>query len=59
MRRDADAEPVSEHGDAEAATQAAVQHAGAEGAARVLMHDLYSRVHAVRPSRTSDSRIDR
>jgi hypothetical protein len=49
VRRDADKEPVSEHDDADAATQAAVEHAGAEGADKVLIHDLYSRVRPVAP----------
>ena len=49
MRRDADKEPVSEHDDADAATQAAVEHAGAEGADKVLIHDLYSRVRPGAP----------
>jgi hypothetical protein len=38
---------VSEHHDAAAATEAAVEHAGAEGSAEVLLHDLYSRVRPI------------
>ena len=60
MRGDGDAESVSEHGDAGAATQAAVKHAGRDRATDVLVHDLYSRVHPVTPSgrRTRDSHRD-
>ena len=57
VRRDGDAESVSEHGDAAAATEAAVEHAGRESATNVLVHDLYSRVHPVAASgsrRTTD-----
>jgi hypothetical protein len=46
VRQEGDEEPLSEHDDAEAATEAAVERAG-EGATKVLVHDLYSRVHPV------------
>jgi Uncharacterized protein conserved in bacteria (DUF2188) len=45
VRREGDAEPVSEHADAAEATEAAVERAGAEGAPTVLVRDLYARVH--------------
>ena len=47
VRRDDDADPVSQHGDAEAASEAAIERAGAEGEAEVLLHDLYLRVRPV------------
>ena len=53
VRREDDADPVSQHGDAEAATEAAVERAGAEGATEVLLHDLYLRVHHVVAHRKS------
>ena len=59
MRRDGDAEPVSEHGDAEAAPEAAVERAGSEGAAKVLVHDLYARVHPVAASGSGGTRNTR
>jgi hypothetical protein len=47
---------VSEHHDAGAATEAAVGCAGAEGAATVLVHDLYSRVHPIPSAEMRESR---
>jgi hypothetical protein len=51
VRRDADPEPLSEHHNAAAATEAAVE--SAEGAAEVLIHDIYSRVLPVAPQRST------
>ena len=62
VRRDDGVEPVSEHDDAGEATESAVARAGSEGAAKVLVHDLYSRVHpvtALRSGGTSGTCSDR
>jgi hypothetical protein len=62
VRREGDEESLSEHDDAEAATEAAVERAGVDGATKVLVHDLYSRVHpvaALGSRRTGDSHSGR
>ena len=47
VRSDDRSAPVSEHGDAAEATLAACR----TGAAQVLVHDRYHRVHVARPQR--------
>jgi hypothetical protein len=50
VRDDADVDPVSEHGDATAATNAARERARWFGEATVLLHDRYGRVRPVNSS---------
>ena len=59
VRREGDTVPVSEHRDAHAATRAAVERADAEGAARVLVHDLYLRVRFVSAVGAGWTRVSR
>lgn len=55
VRREGEPVPVSKHGDAEEATEAAIHRAELECAVRVIVHDLYSCVRHVVPSRAGST----
>ena len=47
VRREGDLEPLSQHGDATAATREACERSRRAETALVLLHDRYARVHRV------------
>lgn len=59
VRDDAEHDPVSEHGDCTAATNAARDLARRIGEATVLLHDRYGRVRPVVSSSESARRFSR
>jgi hypothetical protein len=59
VRDDTEHDPVSEHGDCTAATNAAREHARGIENAIVLLHDRYARVRPVVSSSESARRFSR